>query len=40
MNLLGKVIFVLIIYQLENMKYNDIANFSGTSFHVEGALSR
>lgn len=38
MNLFSKVILVLIIYQLENMKYNDIANFSGTSFHVEGAL--
>lgn len=38
MNHFSKVILVLIIYQLENMKYNDIANFSGTSFHVVGAL--
>lgn len=38
MNLFSKVILVLIIYQLENMKYNDIANFSGISFHAEGAL--
>lgn len=38
MNLFSKVIVFLVIYQLENMKYNDIANFSGTSFCGEGAL--
>lgn len=38
MNIFSKVILALIIYQLANMKYNDIANFSGTSFCGEGAL--